>query len=107
MNTWLVVLTSSAVGVLASGVIGLIGQFFERRSRRDELLFRAAIEISQVNAERAAKGAERFTPVFELSLIERTYEILREIHKKGKMSETNKAFLMHFLKRDEGNTPKE
>jgi len=60
-----------------------------------------AVEISQANAERAAKGSEKFTPALELSLIEKTYEILQEVNKTGKMSDANKAFLTNFLKRGE------
>ena len=107
MNTWLIVLTSSAVGVLMSSVIGFVGQILERRSRREELLFKAAIEISQANAERAAEDTEKFTPGLELAMVERTYEILREVYKTGKMSDTNKAFLTKFLKRKEKGTPEE
>jgi hypothetical protein len=46
MNPWLIVLTSSAVGVLVSSVVALIGQALERRARRDELILTKALEIA-------------------------------------------------------------
>ena len=57
MNTWLVVLTSSAVGVLVGGIVNLIGQWFERDSRRDEMLLSRAIEMSAKKSEYAIKVA--------------------------------------------------
>lgn len=47
MNTWLVVLTSSAVGVLVSGFVTLVGQSLERRARRDELIFTESIQVAR------------------------------------------------------------
>jgi hypothetical protein len=46
MNTWLTVLTSAAVAVLVSGAITLLGQYLERRARREELLLTKALEIA-------------------------------------------------------------
>ena len=46
MSTWLVVLTSSAVGVLVGSIVTLIGQHLERRARRDELLLAKALEMA-------------------------------------------------------------
>jgi hypothetical protein len=46
LNTWLTVLTSAAVAVLVSGAITLLGQYLERRARRDELLFTKALETA-------------------------------------------------------------
>jgi hypothetical protein len=51
MPTWLIVLTSAAVASLVSGVITLVGQTLERRSRRRELLFTKAIEMSAARVE--------------------------------------------------------
>ncbi len=43
---WLAILGSAAVGVVVSTVITLIGQFWERRARRKELLLSKAIELA-------------------------------------------------------------
>jgi hypothetical protein len=43
---WLTILTSAAVGVLASSMVTLVGQYFERRSRRNELLLTKALEMA-------------------------------------------------------------
>lgn len=40
------VITSAAVGTLASAVVNLIGQGLERRSRRKELLLGKAVELA-------------------------------------------------------------
>ena len=41
---WLVILTSAAVGAAISSAITIIGQVFERRARRREMLFKAAFD---------------------------------------------------------------
>jgi hypothetical protein len=58
MNTWLTVLTSAAVGVLVSGVVTLIGQYLERRARRDELLLREALALAKSRRELALEVAK-------------------------------------------------
>ena len=37
---------SAAIGALVSSVINLLGQYFERKSRRNELLLNKAVELS-------------------------------------------------------------
>ena len=47
MNTpWVTILTSAAVGALASSMVTLVGQLLERRSRRNELLLAKALEMA-------------------------------------------------------------
>lgn len=46
MNPWLLVLTSAGVAAFVSGGIALLGQFLERRSRREELIFEKALDMS-------------------------------------------------------------
>jgi hypothetical protein len=55
-NIWIVVV-SSAVGVFVSGVLTLVGQYLERRSRRDELLLSRAIEVATKKSENALKAS--------------------------------------------------
>lgn len=59
MSTWLVVLTSSAVGVLVGGIVTLIGQYLERRARRDELLLTKALEAAMQKRELVMKVADK------------------------------------------------
>jgi hypothetical protein len=47
------VLSSAAVGALASSVINLAGQYFERRARKRELILTKAIEMSHQRFENA------------------------------------------------------
>lgn len=46
LNTWLNVLTSAAVAVLVSQAMTLLGQYLDRRARREELLFTKALEMA-------------------------------------------------------------
>ena len=48
MNTWTaIILTSAAVGALVSSVIAVVGQWFERKARRKELLFMRSLECAK------------------------------------------------------------
>jgi hypothetical protein len=58
VNAWLIVLTSSAVGVLASSVVSLFGQHLERRARRDELILAKACEMAVHRTEIAVQVAK-------------------------------------------------
>ena len=46
MGTFTTVLTSAAVSVLVSGLMALLGQYLERRSRREELILQKAIDMA-------------------------------------------------------------
>ncbi|MBP8708143.1 MAG: hypothetical protein KBH94_05440 [Caldisericia bacterium] len=46
MSPIAIVLTSSGVAALISGLITLLGQYLERRNRRDELIFTKALEMA-------------------------------------------------------------
>lgn len=60
MNSiWLTVLTSAAVGVLVSSFISLIGQFLERRARRNELLLTKALEMAAAKRKFVMEVAEK------------------------------------------------
>jgi hypothetical protein len=45
-SPWLTIFTSAAVGALVSSAVTFIGQFLERRSRRNELLLKTAVKLS-------------------------------------------------------------
>jgi acyl-CoA reductase-like NAD-dependent aldehyde dehydrogenase len=55
----LAVVTSAAVGALASSAINMAGQWRERTARRRELLFRAAVDIAEKRQELLIKEAIR------------------------------------------------
>jgi hypothetical protein len=60
MNNWLaLVLTSAAVGALASSVVTFVGQLLERRARREELLLVKALEVAKARNEVMVRQAER------------------------------------------------
>jgi hypothetical protein len=58
VNAWLTILTSAAVGVLVSGAVSLIGQYLERRARRDELLLTKACEMAVRRTDIALQVAQ-------------------------------------------------
>ena len=58
VNAWLTILTSAAVGVLVSGAVSLIGQYLERRARRDELLLTKACEMAARRTDIALQVAK-------------------------------------------------
>jgi hypothetical protein len=89
MNTWLIVLTSSAVGVLVSGVMTLVGQRLERRSRREELLLTKAVEIAAHRFDSSLKFAlETKTPMNLMDAainVETDYRWLKSVLETGKL----------------------
>jgi hypothetical protein len=103
----LTILGSAAIGALVSSVMTAVDRWRERTARERELLFRSALEISKITAERAAKDSEQFTPGLELMMVEKTHEILQQVYKTGKMSETNKAFLNSFIKKKDRTAGKD
>lgn len=110
MNTQTLLLTilgSAAVGALVSSLINAFDRWRERAARDKEMLFKAAVEISKATGERAAKTSERFVPGLELMIVEKAYEVLKQVHEKGKMSEENRAFLTNFVTKRDTDTPKE
>jgi hypothetical protein len=46
MSPILIVITSASVGVLISSIITSVGLYFERKSRREELLLSKALELA-------------------------------------------------------------
>lgn len=60
MSPLLIIITSASVGALISTSITLLGQYFERKSRRKELLLSKAIEMGLSKTEFAAKVAKDF-----------------------------------------------
>ncbi len=59
MSTWVIVLTSAAVGAIASAIINLIGQALERSSRRQEIAVTKAIELTNASREHLQTLADR------------------------------------------------
>jgi len=59
------IITSAAVGALASAFINPIGQAFERRARRRELLPTRAIELALTRRETLMKIVDGTGPAME------------------------------------------
>lgn len=55
---WTTVLTSAAVGVLVSGLLTLLGQYLERKARRDEIILEKALEAAQFRTKIAVELAK-------------------------------------------------
>ena len=85
----IVSLTSAAIGALVSNLIGLLGQWLERRARRKELLLQEAlrladwrIEILKHNADKTNEDIEMEDKIIQT---ERYYKLLKHLMKKGKL----------------------
>jgi hypothetical protein len=91
MNTWLIVLTSSAVGVLVSGFVTLIGQSLERRARRDELILTESIQVARrltenvIKVADAAQGLVNVVLVDEAVNAEKYFRWLKSLLDTGKL----------------------
>jgi hypothetical protein len=89
VNTWLVVLTSSAVGVLASSVVTLLAQHLERSARRDELILTKSLEIAAHRSDLAVEVAKGTTLAVslldEVITAETYYTWLKSLLDTGKL----------------------
>lgn len=81
------ILTSAGIAAIVSGAITLLGQFFERRSRRRELLLTEALRLararSQMTLEVAEKTKSKAVIHDDIALAERYYQWLAELLKYG------------------------
>ena len=89
MPTWAIVLTSAAVGALASSIAALIGQMLERRSRRRELALAKAVDLSIARsglmADLAIKTGGQLTLMDHVELSGTYYNWLRHVLEKGSL----------------------
>jgi len=89
LSPWATVLTSAAVGVLVSGVVTLIGQYLERRARRNELLLTKAIEVSihrsNIATQLARDAGVKVSLVNEVINAETYFRWLKSLLDKGKL----------------------
>lgn len=95
----LTILGSAGVGALVSSVFTAFDRWLERTARERELLFRSALEISKATAERANRTSEQFVPGLEMFMVERTFEILKQVYETGKMSGKNRTYLTSLAKK--------
>ncbi len=91
------VVLAAAIGALVSNGMTIIAQWRERAARQQELLFTAAVDISKSWIGRIAGASRKNVALSEIMVVERTYEILIEIFKHGKMSEHNRAHLINIV----------
>lgn len=66
MSTLAVVLTSAGTAALVSGLLSLLGQHLERKSRREELVFERAIDVAISRREAALRVSEETGRGFKL-----------------------------------------
>jgi hypothetical protein len=72
---WPLVLTSAAVAAVVSAAATIVGQMFERRARRRELLFEKAFQLASVLRDEAlrASGSGRKVQVQDDIVTAETY----------------------------------
>lgn len=94
---WATVITSAAVGAVVSAGITLIGQFFERRSRRKELMLSTAVNLVFRKIDLQIKAAEttksKLVIPEPLKLSAEYYQLLDQLLDKGKLPEEHLAKL--------------
>lgn len=117
MDVWTVV-TSAAVGALASALVNVVGQWRERAARRRELLFRTALELAHKRQDLLVEEARRTNErllmpdaVFNVAEYFRHLEHLfdkgelpRELREKQEVSRLWHA-TMDQLRKDRGEPP--
>lgn len=88
-STTSLILGSAAIGALVSSVIAVIGQYFERKSRRRELLLSESVKLAMANHDAQvtfakAAGSNRFIPE-HVSLLELYYVATRHLLLNGRL----------------------
>jgi hypothetical protein len=53
------ILTASLTGAIVSGIVALVGQYFDRKARRRELLVNKAIELAKMRIEFLMRAADK------------------------------------------------
>lgn len=85
MNNWQTVLTSAAVGVLVSSLVNLLGQYLERRSRQDEMLFQKALELAIAQRDFRVALADNAGTTATLVNAETNLRYLKSLMNTGKL----------------------
>jgi hypothetical protein len=77
MSPVLLVLTSAGVAALVSGVITLLSQYLERRSRRNELILSKALDLAITRTDRVLKMVDaapgRSATLYDDAFLAETY----------------------------------
>ena len=88
-GTTALILTSAGIAALVSGSITIIGQYFERRSRRRETLLTLASKLAEQRTELTLKAAEsqrKHAKLFDnVYLVEEYYQWLEVLVDKGRL----------------------
>lgn len=90
---WSIVVTSAGVAALVSGGMTIAGQYFERKSRRKELLLSKAVEVSKEQVAWATE-ANKHDPTIVIPTpivnVDCYFRELNHIFDKGHFSEETK-----------------
>lgn len=75
ISPWVLIVTSAAVGALLSSLVTVINAYFERRSRRRELLFKEALLLARNHndermqiAMKTGESAAFLSPIYNAEL---------------------------------------
>lgn len=87
-----IIIASAAVGAIVAALINLIGQYFERRSRRKELLLSKAVEMAIERARftfDVAKASNASADIPDQAVMAATYyQWLEYLLDRGKLPST-------------------
>jgi len=91
MSLTAVILASVVVAAIVSSVFSLIGQFFERRSRQNELIFVKALELANAKIKFLKEYSEMTGGKVDIAdpvvYAERYFSLLQTLHDKGSLPE--------------------
>lgn len=95
MNVAVTILASVVVSAVVASAFNLMGQAFERRARRKELIFLKSVELAKANrdflmtvAEKTGRGANIADYVVYAEMY---HLLLTELHDKGSLPENWRA----------------
>src|ERR1700756_1307386 len=83
------VVISAVTAAIVSGALNLYGQWRERAARQRELLFTYAVDLSKMIVNRLPGNMT----ISELTVIAQVQEMLVEVFRTGRLSESHRKFL--------------
>lgn len=91
-----IIITSAAVGAVVSALINLLGQYLERKTRSQELLFTKALEMAVQHTEilmRVAEKSGKAVALYDNVIKAETYYgWLKHLYESGQLPSDAKKF---------------
>ena len=96
MSLLTAVLTSAAIGALISSLVTFVGQYLERKSRREELIFTKALDMAVEHTQilmRVAEHSGQEVPLYDNVVKAETYfRCMRHLLEQGELPKEMEKF---------------